>query len=90
MAQTYKLSEEEFKQVTELNESYGRVYSEIGQITVQIDRFEKALAKAKEEREHLLKDQASLMEREDVLMEELTAKYGNGQLDLETGVITAT
>ena len=85
---TKQITTEELAKVNALNERYNKIYFELGQNTAQIKDYLKALEVLNTEADNLHKDYQHAKAEEEVLVATLNEKYGAGQLDLITGVIT--
>tara|TARA_R110000796_G_scaffold34655_1_gene89318 strand:+ start:263 stop:556 length:294 start_codon:yes stop_codon:yes gene_type:complete len=76
-------SPEELNELKQLRTDLSNITAQFGQITVNKIKLE--------EQEVILKKQlVELEQKETVLAKELTAKYGKGSIDLETGTFTPT
>jgi hypothetical protein len=85
---TTKLTDEELQKVSEVQNGYAKVYSELGQFSVKEKEYTDVLAYIQGEKEGLMADYKTLVGKETTLAQELAAKYGVGKLDLSTGEIT--
>ena len=85
-----KFTEDELNSLRKLQQDYLSTQSQFGQITItemNLSGQLEELEKIKHETEESFK---KLQETEKELVDELTAKYGQGQLDPKTGVFTPT
>ena len=83
-----KFSEEELKELGELQQSYQEKQAQLGQIAVQkilIDQQSEAIDNRQAELEG---EYAEVQQTERDLVQKLNEKYGPGQLDPQTGVFT--
>tara|TARA_B100000131_G_C17921305_1_gene534475 strand:+ start:332 stop:607 length:276 start_codon:yes stop_codon:yes gene_type:complete len=88
MADPIKFSEEEMQQLAGLQQSYREKMEKFGQAKVQrllLTQQLDALTNAEQQIEVEYKD---VQESERKLVEELNNKYGQGTLDVETGIFT--
>ena len=83
MPEEVKFTEEELKQVQDIQQSYANVQNQFGQLKlaqIRLDNDEVTL-------EDALK---SIQDEEKKFLEGITEKYGQGSLNPETGVFTPT
>ena len=88
MADPIKFSEEEMQQLAGLQQSYREKMEKFGQAKVQrllLTQQLDALTNAEQQIEVEYRD---VQESERKLVEELNNKYGQGTLDVETGIFT--
>ena len=83
-----QLTPEELVQVNTLNNRYAKIFMEIGQAVVKKKDYQKMLSDIVREEEALHNDYQLVLEEEVVVVRALNEKYGEGSLDLVTGVIT--
>ena len=74
-----KFTEEEMKNISLIKEDYNRITIKLGQI--EMDRI-----LLDEQRDDLNKKYFEVREKEIKYAKELSSKYGEGSLDLDTGV----
>jgi len=60
----------------------------MGQVSIAIERTKENLDAMETQRDELLAQHSTAQEEEKKLVEELTSKYGIGNLDLDTGIFT--
>ena len=83
MPEAVKFTEEELKQVQDIQQSYANVQNQFGQLKlaqIRLDNDEVTL-------EDTLK---SIQDEEKKFLDGITKKYGQGSLNPETGVFTPT
>ena len=83
MPEAVKFTEEELKQVQDIQQSYANVQNQFGQLKlaqIRLDNDEVTL-------EDALK---SIQDEEKKFLDGITEKYGQGSLNPETGVFTPT
>ena len=83
MPEAVKFTEEELKQVQDIQQSYANVQNQFGQLKIaqiRLDNDEVVL-------EDALK---SIQDEEKKFLDGITKKYGEGTLNPETGVFTPT
>lgn len=88
MADEIKFSEEELKELSELQQSYQEKQAILGQLAVQkilLDQQHEAIETRQAEVES---EYGDVQQSERDLVQKLNEKYGPGQLDPETGVFT--
>lgn len=78
-----KLSQEEIQQLTEFQNTSNQIIFELGQID-----FQRALLEG--QRSNVLENLANLQEKQNQFAKELQNKYGEGNIDLESGEFTKT
>jgi len=88
MSETKKLTAEELQQIKEMQSQYNKFVFELGSIEAQLQNILSAKAAAETEKNNILSDIKKLGEREKELVTILQEKYGNGNIDIETGEIT--
>lgn len=81
MSKTIKLSEEELQKLTGFNEKRNQITFNLGRVDVQ-----KAILEG--QRSVILENLAKLQEEENTVGKELQDKYGEGNIDLDTGEFT--
>ena len=89
MSETKKLTAEELQQIKDMQAQYNKFVFELGSIEAQLQNILSAKANAETEKNNVLNDIKKLGEREKELVTVLQEKYGNGNIDIETGEVTA-
>lgn len=79
MSKEIKFSEEEMKQVNTIKETYDALTVQLGQLQLEQMMLE-------ESKELITTEFNKVREEEKKFADELSKKYGNGQLNIETGV----
>jgi len=79
MSKEIKFTPEELKEVSAIKESFNQLTFKFGEIQMELQNLEI-------ENQKLIEDLKSLRTNETSVIEKLTAKYGNGTLDPESGV----
>lgn len=82
MSEVKKLTEEELNNIKQIKNEYTNLALSLGEIELQKAELEK-------QKSVLLNSQSQIFERENKLAKELTEKYGNGSINLDTGEITS-
>ena len=80
MSETQKLTLEELEVIKQIKNEYTNLALSLGELELQradIDR----------QKVNLLNFQSQIIEKENKIAKELTEKYGNGSINLETGEI---
>tara|TARA_Y100000034_G_scaffold133005_1_gene197415 strand:+ start:208 stop:507 length:300 start_codon:yes stop_codon:yes gene_type:complete len=85
MAKTVKFTEEELKSVENIRNSYLDIQQQFGQVHIAEIKLGKQLDQILEKKSQLEKDLSDLGETETKFIEGVTKKYGDGQLNPETG-----
>ena len=83
-----KFTEEEMKSLNEVRETYIGIQTTFGQISVNKIRVEQDMMKLDEAETSLRNKYVENRETEKKLVQEITKKYGDGQLNFETGTFT--
>ena len=88
MAEPIKFSEEEMTQLGQLQQSYREKMEKFGQVKVQRLLVEQQLNGLESAEQQVEVEYKDVQESERKLVEELNTKYGQGTLDVETGIFT--
>ena len=83
-----KFTPDEMKQLTELQQTYAAVQNTLGQLSVSRIRLSQELNGLDEAETKLGNDFVDTQNRERDFVQEINKKYGDGNLDLNTGVFT--
>ena len=83
-----KFTQEEMNQLTELQQTYTAVQNAFGQLSVSRIRLDQEVTAADEAEDRLRSDFAATQQKEREFVESISKKYGDGNLDLKTGVFT--
>ncbi len=84
---TKKLTQDEVEQITSVRDLYSKNTYDLGETEIQILNHSQILNDLKKEKEHLFKDYQSIVEKDKGLAKQLSDKYGQGQINIETGEI---
>jgi len=82
-----KLTQEEIDQIKNLQQFYNQTVFELGKNEAQYISLNKQMNKVIDEKEKLIKDLETLENKETQLSQELQTKYGQGNINIETGEI---
>ena len=88
MADPIKFSEEEMQQLAGLQQSYREKMEKFGQARVQRLLLEQQLDSLEAAEQQVEVEYKDVQESERKLVEDLNTKYGQGTLDVETGIFT--
>ena len=88
MSEVKKLTIEELEQIKEMQQQYNKFVFELGSIEAQLQNVLATKEMIETEKGNVLEDIKKLGEREKELVSSLQAKYGTGNIDVETGEIT--
>jgi len=88
MAEESKFTEEELKQVKEIQDSYFNIQNEFGQLSLAKLRLNQQLEVFDTNEDNLNKEFITIQENENTFLAGITKKYGEGSLNPETGVFT--
>ena len=83
MSEQIKLSQEELDSIKKLQEQQQGLISQFGQVEYQMQLLEL-------QKDQLVETIGKLQQEEQKIGEELTQKYGNGTVDLGSGMFTKT
>ena len=81
MSDIKQLKTEELEAVKKIRQEYIEISAGIGDIELQLNNLSK-------EKQRLLESYNDLIRRESELAAKLTATYGNGSINIETGVVS--
>jgi len=84
-----QLLPEELQSIKDLQSRYNQTIFEIGAAQAQLMAFQEQIDKLNEGKKHLLSDLKSIEQKETELVKSLEVKYGQGNINIETGEITA-
>ena len=83
MSEQIKLSQEELDNIKQLQQQQQNLIGQFGQLEYQMQLLEL-------QKDQLVETIGKLQKDEQKIGEELTQKYGNGTVDLESGMFTKT
>ena len=85
-----KFTEEEMKQLTELQQTYAAVQNTLGQLSVSRIRLNQEADNLDEAEDRLRNDFTTTQQKERDFVQGINKKYGDGNLDLNSGIFTPT
>ena len=88
MAKEIKFTEDELKSLGDLQGKYNVVTNKFGQLAIAKLNFEKQQESIEEEEFKNTEELESVRAEEQTLLNDITEKYGPGQLDPQSGVFT--
>ena len=88
MSEVKKLTSEELQQIKDMQAQYNKFVFELGSVEAQLQNVLATKELIETEKSNVLEDIKKLGEREKELVNGLQAKYGVGNIDIETGEIT--
>ena len=88
MSDKVKFSDEELKDLEQLQNDYSQKQVELGQVHVQRLLLNQQIEELQNKQSALEQEYIQIQGREKQLVDALNQKYGPGQLDPETGVFT--
>ena len=88
MSEKVKFSDEELKNLEQLQNDYSQKQVELGQVHVQRLLLNQQMEQLHNKQSELEQEYIQIQGREKQLVDGLNQKYGPGQLDPETGVFT--
>ncbi len=83
-----KLTQEEIQKIKDLQTSYSKISTEIGDAEIKKRLLKNQLTVLEKEQEELFTDLTNVGKKETELATELTGKYGQGKINLDTGEIS--
>jgi len=83
-----KFSEEEMKQINELQGTYLNLQNTLGQMSVQRMRLEQQVENLDVAEENVRTSFVDTQKKERDFVDQINKKYGDGNLDLSSGVFT--
>ena len=88
MAEETKFTEEEIKQIKEIQDSYFDIQNQFGQLSLAKLRLNQQLEGLGNSENDLNEKFTKIQTNENTFLDGITKKYGEGSLDPETGVFT--
>ena len=85
---TQTLTPEELKTVQEIRVKYAEIAAKLGQLKIEEIILDNQYKRLNEIESKLTQEYLDNQTKESSLSEELSKKYGSGNIDLETGVFT--
>ena len=86
--QEVKFTEDEMKQISELQKTYVNIQNTLGQLSISRMRLEQQLEEMKKNEDGVKSQFTQTQTSEREFVESINKKYGDGNLDLNTGVFT--
>jgi oligoribonuclease NrnB/cAMP/cGMP phosphodiesterase (DHH superfamily) len=83
-----QLLPEELQSIKDLQSKYNQTIFEIGASEAQIIAFQQGIEKLQKAKEGLISDLTTIEQKESELVKSMQEKYGQGNIDIETGNIT--
>ena len=87
MPETKTLTPEEIAKLKDLNKNFGRTLNSLGDIEIKINLLKQKEAELLKDKDGLLSDYDTLRGQESEITSQLLEKYGEGQIDIESGKI---
>ena len=88
MATEVKFTEDEMKQITTLQQSYVNIQNILGQLSVSRMRLEQQINDLDTTEQNIRSQFGETQTKERDFVSSINKKYGDGNLDLNTGVFT--
>jgi len=85
---TQKLDKEHVEQIRDLQEKFNANTRYLGTLTLEQEMLNAQLRNLEENKSALLSEFNTLREQESALLEKLKERYGDGQINIETGTFT--
>ena len=83
-----KFTEDEMNTIKELQQTYAAVQNTLGQLSVSRIRLSQEIGSLDEAENKLRTDFVETQQKERDFVQDINKKYGDGNLDLNTGVFT--
>ena len=83
-----KLTAEELQQIKDLQSKYNQAIFEIGASEAQLIAFQQGIEKLQQAKKDLVSNLTTIEQKESELVKSLQEKYGQGNINSETGEIT--
>jgi flagellar biosynthesis chaperone FliJ len=83
-----KLTAEELQQIKDLQSKYNQAIFEIGASEAQLIAFQQGIEKLQQAKKDLVSNLTTIEQKESELVKSLQEKYGQGNINPETGEIT--
>ena len=83
-----QLTPEELQSIKDLQSKYNQTIFEIGAAEAQLIVFQQNIDKLQEAKKGLISDLTTIERKEAELVKSLQEKYGEGNINIETGEIT--
>jgi hypothetical protein len=90
MAESIKFTEQEMKSIQDFQTRYARLSAEAGQLTIREFQVDHQSSEISVRRNELRSELNKIREEEKQLADKLSTKYGQGQLNPQTGIFTPT
>ena len=84
-----QLTPEELQSIKDLQSKYNQTIFEVGAAEAQLIVFQQNIDKLQEAKKGLVADLTTIEKKESELVASLQEKYGQGNINIETGEITA-
>jgi len=84
-----QLTQEELQSIKDLQSKYNQTILEIGAAEAQSIVFQENIEKLTEAKKGLVSDLKTIEQKESELVKSLQEKYGEGNINIETGEITS-
>ena len=88
MAEETKFTEDEMKQINELQQSYTNSQNALGQLSVNRLRLEQQVNDLDKAEDNVRNNFVETQTKEKDFVDSINKKYGDGNLDLTTGLFT--
>ena len=88
MSNEVKFTEEEMKQINDLQQGYANLQSALGQISINQIRLEQQMEDINSAEQKIKAQYVENQNKEREFVDSINKKYGDGNLDLSTGVFT--
>ena len=83
-----QLTPEELQSIKDLQSKYNQTIFEVGAAEAQLIVFQQNIEKLQEAKKGLVSDLTTIEKKESELVASLQEKYGQGNINIETGEIT--
>ena len=90
MSESIQFTPEEMKNLNDLQQTYTNLQNNLGQLSVQRIKLEQQLNDLDTVENQVRENYNTTQQTEKKIIDKISAKYGDGNLDTQTGVFTPT
>ena len=86
---TRKLDKQDLEALTDMKESYQKIANVIANCTIDEELLQERLEEIQQEKRKQMHQFKELRSREEQILDQLKEKYGEGQINIESGTFTS-
>ena len=86
---TRKLDKQDLEALTDMKESYQKIANVIANCTIDEELLQERLEEIQQEKRKQMQQFKELRSREEQILDQLKEKYGEGQINIESGTFTS-